>query len=205
MPPRKRKNPGPSIVWWPEPEPVDLRINRVVDFPTSQPFSVKFQANGQDYVVPPFPGEWLVGFKVDGMEYLGYFQPRYVSREKMVLSAAIYGDTDEGWFVRIPDETFQGGPQIIIPEHEKDTLIIRHKKHIKISVYETIRLIDYLDECRKEDKPEPVSLKTVLTAYWKLADDDEVSLESQLGVTPQTAQQCVKVLNAVGLLKRGQK
>lgn len=202
MPPQKRKNPGLSLVLWPEPEPVDLRINRVVEFPTSEPFPVNFKANGMEYAIPPFPGECLVGFKVDGKEYLGYFQPKYVSREKMVLSAAIHGDTDEGWFVRIPDETFQGGPQIIIPEHEKDTLIIRHKKHIKIGVYQIIDLIDYLDKCPNEDESEQVSLKTVLNAYWKLADDDEVSLESELGVTPQTARQCLKVLNAVGLLRR---
>ena len=132
MPPRKRKSLGPHIDWWPEPEPVDLRVNRIVEVPPAPSiFPVEYEANGRVYVVPPFPRECLVEFKVDGKEYIGYFRPEYVSPEKMVLSAAIYGDTDEGWFVRIPDETFQGGPQIIIPEHEKDTLIIRYPERMK--------------------------------------------------------------------------
>ena len=134
MPPRKRKRLGNSIDWWPEPEPVDLRVNRIVQVPPAPSiFPVEYEAEGDGkvYIVPPFPRECLVEFKVDGKVYLGYFRPEYVSPEKMVLSAAIYGDTDEGWFVRIPDETFQGGPQVIIPEHEKDTLIIRYPERMK--------------------------------------------------------------------------
>ena len=112
MPPRKRKSLGPYIDWWPEGEPVDLRVEHIDD-------------------TPVFPRESFVRFRVNQKMYSGFFPQQYVSPEKMVLSAIICGDTDEGWFVRIPDETFQGGPQIIIPEHEKDTLIIRYPERMK--------------------------------------------------------------------------
>ena len=132
MPPRKRKSLGPYIDWWPEPEPVDLRVNRVFEVPPAPSiFPAEYEADGKVYIFPLFPRECLVEFKVDGKDYIGCFRPEYVSPEKMVLSAIICGDTDEGWFVRIPDETFQGGPQIIIPEHEKDTLIIRYPERMK--------------------------------------------------------------------------
>ena len=45
----ERKNGAPWIGWWPEPEPVDLRVEHV-----SQ--------------VSAFPNEYLVGFKVDGFD-----------------------------------------------------------------------------------------------------------------------------------------
>ena len=110
MPPRKR--PGPWLDYWPDPEPVDLRVEHVGDDPI-------------------FPGERFVRFWVDGKMYTGFFPERYVSSKKLQLSALIVGDVEEGWFVRIPDETFQGGPQVVIPEHEKDKLIIRRPENIQ--------------------------------------------------------------------------
>ena len=110
MPPRERKRPGPWLDWWPEPEPVDLRVEYV----------------GEACL---FPGERLVGFSVNGKVYTGFFPERYVSRKNMQLSAVIIGDVEGGWLVRIPAETFQGGPQVVVPEHEQDTLIIRHPEH----------------------------------------------------------------------------
>ena len=81
--------------------------------------------------VSAFPDEYLVGFKVDGKNYTGFFPTRFVSRKKKVLSALIIADAEGGWFVRIPAETFQGGPQVIVPHAEKDTLIIRHPENVR--------------------------------------------------------------------------
>ena len=106
----EREYGGPWIKWRREPEPVDLRVEHV----------------GEN---PVFPGEYFVRFRIDGKMYTGFFPTRYVSKKKKVLSAAIYGDTDVGWFVRIPDETFQGGPQVIVPHNEKDALIVRHREN----------------------------------------------------------------------------
>ena len=108
----ERKRRTPWIDWWPEPEPVDLRVEHIGE-------------------VPAFPGEYLVGFRVNGENYTGFFPSQYVSRKKKVLSAAIYGDTEDGWFVRIPAETFQGGPQVVVPDAEKDSLIIRSPENVQ--------------------------------------------------------------------------
>ena len=98
----------PWIDWWSDPEPVDLRVEHV----------------GEN---PIFPGERFVRFRVDDKMYTGFFPSRYVSHSNMVLSALIVGDVEGGWFVRIPAETFQGGPQVIVPDAEKDALIVRHR------------------------------------------------------------------------------
>ena len=106
----EKKRRTPWIDWWEEPEPVDLRVEYIGE-------------------APIFPGECFVRFTVNGEMYTGFFPDRYVSRKKKVLSAAIYGDTEDGWFVRIPEETFQGGPQVVVPHAEKDALIIRHPEN----------------------------------------------------------------------------
>ena len=112
MPPRKRKSLGAWIDWWPDREPVDLKVEYVGDDPI-------------------FPGERFVRFWVDGKMYTGFFPERYVSSKKLQLSALIVADVEGGWLVRIPDETFQGGPQVVIPEHEQDTLIIRRPENVQ--------------------------------------------------------------------------
>ena len=78
---------------------------------------------------PVFPGERFVRFRVNGKMYTGFFPTRYVSHKNMVLSALIVGNVEGGWFVRIPAETFQGGPQVIVPDSEKDTLIVRRQEN----------------------------------------------------------------------------
>lgn len=105
---KERQLRGTWIDWWLDPEPVDLRVEHV----------------GEN---PIFPGERFVRFRVGGKMYTGFFPARYVSQSNMVLSALIVGDVEEGWFVRIPADTFQGGPQVIVPDAEKSTLIMRHR------------------------------------------------------------------------------
>ena len=71
-----RKYTGPPIPdWWMEPEPVDLKVDHV----------------GQ---VDAFPDEFIVGFKVNGETYTGFFPARYVNRKKKVLSALIVADIE---------------------------------------------------------------------------------------------------------------
>ena len=96
--------------WWFEPEPVDLKVSHV----------------GQ---VDAFPGEFLVGFEVNGETFTGFFPAKFVSEKKKVLSALIVADVGDGWLVRIPAETFQGGPQIVVPHTEKENLIV-HRQEI---------------------------------------------------------------------------
>ena len=75
---------------------------------------------------PVFPGERFLRFRANNKMYTGFFPTRYVSHQNMFLSALIVGDVEGGWFVRIPAETFQGGPQVIVPDAEKDTLIVHN-------------------------------------------------------------------------------
>ena len=106
----ENKYTGPQLPeWWFEPEPVDLKVNHV----------------GQ---VEAFPDECLVGFQVNGENFTGFFPSKYVSKGKKVLSALIVADVGDGWLVRIPAETFQGGPQVVIPHSEKESLIIHHQE-----------------------------------------------------------------------------
>ena len=109
----QRKRPKPWIDWWETPEPVDLRVEEISEKTV-------------------YPDEILVRFEVNGKNYMGFFPAVYVSRKKKVLSAMIHGDTEDGWFVRIPAETFQGGPQVVVPHAEKDTLIIRHQENAEV-------------------------------------------------------------------------
>ena len=109
---QENKYSGPKLPeWWFEPEPVDLRVSHV----------------GQ---VGAFPDECLVGFEVNGENYTGFFPARFVSGKKKVLSALIVADVGDGWLVRIPAETFQGGPQVVIPHSEKETLIIHRQENV---------------------------------------------------------------------------
>ena len=105
----KKEYRGPQLPeWWSEPEPVDLKVNHI----------------GQ---VDAFPGECLVGFQINGENFTGFFPSKFVNQKKKVLSALIVADVDNGWLVRIPAETFQGGPQVVVPHCEKETLIIHHQ------------------------------------------------------------------------------
>jgi hypothetical protein len=103
----ERKNKGPKMPeWWLKPEPVDLKVEHVGE-------------------VKIFPGEYLVGFRVNGENFAGFFPTEFVSRKKKVMSALIIADVEEGWLIQIPEETFTSGPRFVIPHDEKDTVIIR--------------------------------------------------------------------------------
>ncbi len=111
MPGKKITGPRPPE-WWLEPEPVDLKVEHV----------------GK---VNAFPGEYLVGFRINGENFTGFFPTDFVSQERKVLSALIVADVEDGWLVRIPAETFQGGPQVVIPHSEKESLITHNRENVQ--------------------------------------------------------------------------
>ena len=94
-------------VWRMNPEPVLVNCHKIL------------QLTNHD--------EYIVQFTCQRGNFTAFVEKRHVDRDRMGLHAAIYADVrGKGYLVRLPEETLNSGPQILVYESEKDEVLTFH-------------------------------------------------------------------------------
>ena len=91
--------------WWEEPEPVELRCEKVLP--------------GQH------SNECIVQFKVNGDHFTAFVPIEFVNEKELTLAARIIADFGDSWLIDIPSETLTSGPRIRVGEKEKESVVVR--------------------------------------------------------------------------------
>ncbi len=67
--------------------------------------------------------EYIVQFKANGKQYVSFVPEKFVNTDNNGLWARIVADVDDGVLVRIPAETLTSGPQVIVQDCERNSVL----------------------------------------------------------------------------------